>query len=441
MMYLIPFFSFAAFVIWLLAIVMEGPLISVTGIAETSLFFLPPHIVSLLLIGVFCPERFFRRVAPPFCVLTALLTMALPLANVHHVPYLLGMMGISGAFIAISACKSLKLSPAPLVSAAGGLVAANLAAIPLMASAGASYWQFASIAGCLLVIPVFAHRRPESSQASERIGRWHYLPFILVFQIISGLMYTFIMPVYQPVAYIAGIELLFYILAVPAAFFLIRKNFDLALVCGVLLGMAAFALLQLQEVRVTINMSLFAMQAGAGFIDLAFLALLLGLGNPIKAFGLGLGVFCLGIFMGSTIASSFANLAEPIVLTGHLVLNLSIVVLYIVGRFHYHRLVPSEQSASTTGPLPDPSLKLEPVTMARLDGDAENAPRMPEHIRLLLSDREYRVLTGTLERKNFREIASELSISESTVKTYMRRIYEKMGVKGKKELLQMLSHL
>jgi DNA-binding CsgD family transcriptional regulator len=66
---------------------------------------------------------------------------------------------------------------------------------------------------------------------------------------------------------------------------------------------------------------------------------------------------------------------------------------------------------------------------------------MPEHIRLLLSDREYRVLIGTLERKNFREIASELSISESTVKTYMRRIYEKMGVKGKKELLQMLSHL
>jgi DNA-binding CsgD family transcriptional regulator len=439
MMYLIPFFSFAAFVIWLLAIVMEGPLIAVTGVAETSLFFLPPHIISLLLIGIFCPDPLFRRMAPLFCVLTALLTMAVPLANVHLVPYLLGAMGISGAFIAICACKSLKLSPAPLVSASGGLVAANLVAIPLMASSGASYWQFAWIAGCLLVIPVVAHRRPESSQEPESVGRWHYLPFMLVFQIISGLMYTFIMPVYQPVAYIAGIELLFYILAVPAAFFLIRKNFDLALVCGVLLAMAAFALLQVQEVRFTINMSLFAMQAGAGFIDLAFLALLLGFGNPIKAFGLGLGVFCLGIFMGSTIASSFANLAESIVLTGHLVLNLSIVVLYIVGRFHDHRLVPGEASASIALPLADPALKLELLEMAGHAGGAENMPRVPENIRLLLSDREHLVLIGALDRKSFREIADELSIAESTVKTYMRRIYEKMGVKGKKELLQLLS--
>jgi DNA-binding CsgD family transcriptional regulator len=420
---------------WLLAIVMDGPLLAMAGRPETTLFFLPAHIISLWFVGFFCMPPLFNKLSPFFCVLTALFTLALPVVGLHLVPYLLVMMGISGAFVAISACKTLKLSPAPLVSAAGGLVAGNLLVIPLMAWPGGNYWQFAWVAGFLLLIPVAAGRGAvESLKKPEFGGRWHYLPFILVFQIVSGLMYTFIMPAYQPVAYFAGIELIFYMLAVPAALILVRKNFDLALVCGVILGMAAFSLLQIQDMRLTINMSQFAMQAGAGFIDLALLALLLGFPNPIKAFGIGLGVFCLGIFMGSIIASSFANLAEPIVFTGHLVLNLSIVVLYLVGRFHYPRPVPAGEPASVAQPLEDllPQADSEEIS---------HNPRLPESIRLLLSDREYLVLIETLDGKNFREIAGELSIAESTVKTYMRRIYEKMGVKGKKELFQMLSHL
>ena len=66
---------------------------------------------------------------------------------------------------------------------------------------------------------------------------------------------------------------------------------------------------------------------------------------------------------------------------------------------------------------------------------------MPDHLRLLLSNQEYRVLAGSLAGKNFRQIATELSLSESTVKTYMRRIYEKMGVKDKKQLFEILSNL
>jgi len=122
-----------------------------------------------------------------------------------------------------------------------------------------------------------------------------------------------------------------------------------------------------------------------------------------------------------------ANLAEPIILTGHLVLNLSIVVLYFVGRFHYRRLVPGEEPTSIAQPLTDLALKLELPETTRHTGGAEKIPRVPKNIRLLLSDREYLFLFGTLDRKNFREIADELSIAESTVKTYMRRITKKWG--------------
>ncbi|MFW6429162.1 MAG: helix-turn-helix transcriptional regulator [Desulfosalsimonas sp.] len=43
--------------------------------------------------------------------------------------------------------------------------------------------------------------------------------------------------------------------------------------------------------------------------------------------------------------------------------------------------------------------------------------------------------------RTYRQTAAELDISESTVKTYMHRIYEKMGVSGKKNLFEKLNSL
>ncbi|MFW6428794.1 MAG: response regulator transcription factor [Desulfosalsimonas sp.] len=64
---------------------------------------------------------------------------------------------------------------------------------------------------------------------------------------------------------------------------------------------------------------------------------------------------------------------------------------------------------------------------------------MPDYLRLLLSEREYFVLKRALLGSTYRQIARELDISESTVKTYMRRIYEKTGAKGKKQLVETLN--
>ncbi len=449
MAHVIPALSFGAFVTWLLAIAMNGPLLSAIGLPETTPFFLPPHIISLSLIGIFCPARLFDKFSPALCVLTVLLTLALPLGGVSAGPCLLALMGIGGAFVAISACMSLRKSPAPLASAACGLIIANLLAIPLMAWPKGGFWEFAVIAAPLLSIPVIARRPSEARHDPDAVSRWHYLPFILIFHMVSGLMYSFIMPVYQPAAYLPGSEIPFYIVAVGAALLLARKNLDLTLVCGVVLGMAAFSLLQHQDMRLMINMSMFAMQASVGFIDLALLALLLGFANPIRAFGIGLGTVCLGIFTGKILASSLANLAEPIVVTGQLVLNLSILTLYVLGRFHYRPRTPAAENVTGRDPLPvrtpggsSPDIGSEAHVSVGLIPSGipeESMPRMPENIRLLLSDREHLVLTETLDGKSFRQIAEALSISDSTVKTYMRRIYEKMGVKGKKELFEMLS--
>ncbi|MFO7766700.1 MAG: helix-turn-helix transcriptional regulator, partial [Pelovirga sp.] len=61
------------------------------------------------------------------------------------------------------------------------------------------------------------------------------------------------------------------------------------------------------------------------------------------------------------------------------------------------------------------------------------------HLRLLLSERELLVLNQCLKGTTYKEIAADLDISESTVKTYMKRICDKLGVTGKRHLLQRLS--
>lgn len=55
-----------------------------------------------------------------------------------------------------------------------------------------------------------------------------------------------------------------------------------------------------------------------------------------------------------------------------------------------------------------------------------------------LTQREKEILVALIENKKRREIAEELSISENTVKTHTAHVYDKLGVKGKEELNEIL---
>ena len=55
-----------------------------------------------------------------------------------------------------------------------------------------------------------------------------------------------------------------------------------------------------------------------------------------------------------------------------------------------------------------------------------------------LTQREKEILIALIENKKRREIAEELSISENTVKTHTAHVYDKLGVKGKDELNDIL---
>lgn len=55
-----------------------------------------------------------------------------------------------------------------------------------------------------------------------------------------------------------------------------------------------------------------------------------------------------------------------------------------------------------------------------------------------LSERERQVASLLLQRKTYKMIASELFISENTVKYYVKNIYSKLGIKSREELIDMV---
>ncbi|MFA7534667.1 MAG: helix-turn-helix transcriptional regulator [Desulfuromonadales bacterium] len=410
-------FAFAAFVWWLLAVPMDGPLLAADGVVDAIPFFLLPHTLSLAVIAWACPVRLFRRLAPAGIVLTVALTLAVATWP-SEAPHLLPPLGVCGAFVAIQASCLLRQSPTPILSAALGLVAANLLLIPLHVWPGGGPGLAAII--CLPLILLLLRRPALAAEEPPPVGLWRYLPFVLVFHVLSGLMYGFIAPAYNKVAFLPGAELPFYMATVLGGIWLYQKHRDLTLVCGIVLGMVAFILLK-SPTPLAGNLSMFTIQAGQGFVDIFLLAYLLSFPQPLRSFGFGLATLCLGIAAGRWLESLQSGLTETIVLTGQVVINLSVIALYLLSR----RPQPAPPIAAPAPPIAPPM--------------PEAHSHIPDNIRLLLSEREYLVLARSLEGSSYRHTAAELGISESTVKTYMKRICDKLGAVGKKDLLRILA--
>lgn len=426
-------FPFAAFVLWLLAVPMDGPLTAAAGLGGATGYFLLPHALTLMAVALWLPPKRFKQLIPYAVLATLALTLAIPLFP-RQGSWLLSGLSFTGAFVAVEACCRLHSTRRPVLAAAAGLVMANLLLFVLHRFPGGSVGHFVLVTLPLLLLlsPLPAAGKKQAAHFS--VPLWRYLPFVLVFHIVGGLMYGSIYPAYQPVALVAGLELFFYVATVLGAVWLAEKSQDLALIFGIVLSMASFALLQYPQ-PLNINLSMFAMQAGQGFVDLFLLAFLLSFARPVRAFGLGLAILCLGIYGGQLFGRHLQDMAGAIALSGHIVLNLSVLMLYFLSR-QRHPLAAFDRTASgegLSGALEDSD---RPAISEVTAPSAEDL--LPENIRLLLSERECMVLAQSLDGRPYRQIASDLAISESTVKTYMKRICDKLDVKGRKGLYEAL---
>ncbi len=340
----LPLLTFAAFVGWLLLFPMGGLTIPGVDLRYPLVDFLLPHIIGLLLIGRFVSTRHFPGWSFGATLLTIVLTLTYPFfpgAAAITMP----LVGFCSAFLSVRSCSFLKQSDSPLLHAGLGLIIGNLillAGTLIPASAGPKLL----CSGGLLLLPLFSPEKQKPERKPTRNpGLFAYLPFILIYQLVTGIMYGGLMPAFNQVGIAQGGELFFYMAAVGVGIPLFRYNREYLLALGILLAMLSLTCF-LGQSRWQITYSMYAMQASAGCLDIFILGFLLSFDNLLEAFGIGNGTICLGLFGGHQLAVWIGPPSSILVMSGCLILTATILALYFSG----HRRTATTEPLSPTAP-------------------------------------------------------------------------------------------
>lgn len=301
--------------------------------------------------------------------------------------------------------------------ALGNFLLALLNALPLNPSI-----QLGLIAGLLAVFPLVFALDAQHMQGDTR-GLHPYLPFIVAFQIVSGLMYGHMLNAYEKVAALSQIELLFYGFSALAASRLAVSRPELTLFLSVFFAILAYSLQQLLPSPWAEHLSLYTMMIAAGSMDLFVLSRILVCSNVLRAYAYAIAALIGGIAVGYHLTTVLPPTSHVISLYALLLLNLAVLALFIP-RLRHSLAMPADFQ-------PAPLYSAEPEKTS-----VQQIPlALPPTIAECLSEQEKRVLLSVLQYKTYKEVGSSLAITEASVKTYMQRIYRKTGTSRRSQLL------
>ncbi len=416
--------ALAVFEFWLISFPMGGNLLYASSNLDL-LFFLLPHTITLFIIANAIKPSVFKKISKVSVLLIILLTISFPFAGAYQKVFLI-FIGIAGAFMVIRTLGILNNSSDPVISAGIGLALGN-GLVFIQSNMPFDIAENFYIIGFSLIPLIFLSQKESYGNDANEMKK--HLPFIYVFYLIGGLFYGFIMPEYSQSAIASGVELLFYIPTAIAAVLIIRKDRELSLAAGIFCGMLAFSLFKSENILL-IQLSMFSSQASFALVDVYLLCLLVSSGGSIRIFGYGIGTLCSAIISGRLISDYMGNVAEPLVSAGNIILTLAILIFYFSGKKQSERQLKSVNIVSN-----------ETNAISPVENDfAERFENLMDSFHKKFSDKERIVLNLAMQGKTYKEIAIALNISESSVKTYMKRVYEKMGVQGKESLIRMLSN-
>ena len=441
-------FWFGIYVLWLTSFPMSGALLA----PEVRItWFALPHALALLALGRWLAPHTLQRLLPLAAIGTALVTMfyafGAPGAWSSNAAVALWVLGLTSAPLSIQFGVLLGSARWPVAAAAIGLCLGNLGSTLLELAPGSVAGKLAALACILpgvlwprvsqhLVLP-----QPDEplSVTATPMSFWRLLLFIALFQTVSGLMYSHLWPSYREQAVWPGVELLAYVFTVLFAVRYVTRQGVGCVLMAVALAVAAFAVQHAAHGPVGHHLSLFLMLCAAGIVDLVLLSEVLVRPNRIRAYGYAVGVMVLGIALGETLVIGLKGSETSVALFALVLLNLATVALFL------QRNAPQRRAVGPTAPLPLGPLA-EPLTSEERTPASALPPQpaharapLPSHITDRLSEQELRVLEAAMEKRPYREIAQTLGITESSVKTYMQRIYRKLGIYRRGQLEGLLT--
>lgn len=416
----------AGFVFWLISFPMNGFLMP-DAWGNLLFYFTLSSALSYFLIPWFLQEKSFDIVSRAGSILVVLLTVVSPLFQVPG-RILLPVTGIASVLVMFRAIAILRSSGAPVVSAGLAIALGNILVFALSYVHLPDMFKFFIIAASLLPA-IFM--KAEYSQESNLRELKKYLAFICVFYLVGGILYAYVIPEYEEVALFKGFELLSYVFSALAGIYIVRRWMDITLALGIILGTLSFSFLIVDGSLLTI-LGMFSIQAAFALIDLYILFLLVACGGSAKVTGIGFGTVCLAITAGEAMSRHLGAATMPVLAVGNFILVTSVIVFY----FTVMRKRDFSPGSMTVTEGVFSGCQGHGISRSQLEEILEN---LYEPFQKKLSEKEKSVLLMILREKTYRETATELGISESTVKTHMKRICGKMGVSGKDELMRKLS--
>lgn len=431
-----PAVWFAAYVLWLTAFPMSGALLAP---GTRLIWFALPHALALLALGRWLTiARLYRWL--PWAVLGTALLTALYSYILHFSSEagtaLMLLLGIFSAPFSIWVGVWLGAARWPLAAAALGLCGGNLAAALLAQLPGDAALKLVWLA-CLFPGALWLRAAPptrtegDEAAATDNAAQgklWQLLPFVALFQIVSGLMYGYLWQADHATVVWPGVELLAYILGVLLVVRHLRRRTLACALLAVGLSIAAFVTHHAATEPWGRYLGLLLMLTATGTVDLLLLANVLAQTNRLQAYGYGVGVMVLGIVLGEALVVSLSETQLSVALLALVLLNLATVALFLPRQ---RSLTPAAESriiltaADLVTDLPQAPLTFQPPPVAILAVSKLGAQ---------LSAQELRVLEAALGDATYKEIGQMLGISESSVKTYMQRIYRKLGVYRRSQL-------
>ncbi len=319
------------------------------------------------------------------------------------------------------------------------MILCNMTAIHLSPRAGLALSMF-----LLVCAFVFALRLPDaqdgvsvtSGQETEPIGIVKLLAFLCLFialiSINSGLMYEVICPVF---AHLEGLTSWYWAIPYIAALFVMRnlhrrRNRTYILYVAIaMIGLSFVAFMGLDRGAASYLIVNTLMLGACGVYDLFWWSILGEMlefhKNPARILGIGLSANVLGVLVGGlvgkTVLSADILAPEPTLLA----LAVVCVTLVLLPPLHKHlsSLLEGHVFLSAFSELPA----------------QEKTSQLDRAVRFgKLSERESQVASLLLQGKTYRTIAGELTISENTVKYYVKNIYSKFGIQSRAELIDIV---
>ncbi len=428
MLLIIEALPLAGFVFWLISFPMKGFLMPETW-GNYLFYFTMSSSISYFLIPLFLKEKNFDILSRFASLLVAFLTVVSPLSQVSG-KVILSVMGIASVFVMFRALAVLRTSRDPIVSAALAIAIGNILVFALSYLNLPDMFKFFIIATSLFPAILI---RAEYARKSNFKELKKYLAFIYIFYLVGGILYTYIMPQYEEVAIFKGAELFLYVFSALAGIYLLKKKRDLALALGIILGTLSFSFLLVGGPFFT-TLSMFSSQASFALVDLYIVFLLVACGGSAKITGFGFGTVCLAITCGEAVSMYIGMDTAHVIAAGHIIFVTSILIFYFT--------VMREKGEATKSETLPAKNHVSPLSKGISRGQLEGIlEKSYEPFQKKLSEKEKSVLLLIVQNKTYKEAARDLGISESTVKTYMKRIFGKMGVYSKDELMEKLSRI